>query len=105
MFFSGTPRSAAISRAMPKCESKSGRFGVISQIQHDIRRIQFGKRRAHPRLGGKISKPSAPSPMPSSLELHSIPWLSTPRSLPTLILKSPGNTAPGSASGTLSPTR
>jgi integrase len=53
---------------------------------------------------GRISKPSASSAMPSSFALHIMPCDSTPRSLPTLIVKSGPSFAPGKASGTLSPT-
>ena len=56
------------------------------------------------------SKPALSSEVRSSLAEHNMPWLSTPRSLPSLILNglpsSPGgNSAPTLAQGTLIPTR
>ena len=51
-----------------------------------------------------VEETDSPTGIPSSSALHIIPCDSTPRSLPTLILKSGPSTAPGRASGTLSPT-
>ncbi len=54
---------------------------------------------------GSSSKPSSLSSRSISDAPHSIPCDSTPRSLPFLILKSPGNTAPMVATGAFIPTR
>ena len=54
--------------------------------------------------GGRIHRPCSLSGRPSSEAEQSMPRLSTPRSLPSLISQPPGSTAPGSAQGTLSPT-
>ena len=98
------PVSAATSRAIPSWLSKSGRFGVISKSstvsEGNISFIAVPTEAAESR----ISSPSDSSESPNSFALHIIPSDSTPRSFPTLILKSPGITAPGSAKGTLSPT-
>src|SRR5215475_8405426 len=54
--------------------------------------------------GERINRPAASDPRPSSIALQSIPSLSTPRSWLFRISVPFGNFAPGSASGTLSPT-
>ena len=52
---------------------------------------------------GRISRPSASSASASSFAEQSMPCESSPRSFDSLIVKPPGSFAPGSASGTLSP--
>ena len=95
---------AAISRASPKWLSKSPRFGVISTS----RMVSLGKRSLIDApifaSGDRIKRPEASEPRPSSIALQSIPSDSTPRSLLFRISVPFGNFAPGSASGTLSPT-
>ena len=54
---------------------------------------------------GNSNKPSILSSKSISEAPHSIPCDSIPRSLPFLILKSPGNTAPMVATGAFIPTR
>ena len=53
---------------------------------------------------GNTIKPSTSSGMPNSLPEHNMPLDTWPRILVGLILKSPGNTAPGKEQGTLMPT-
>src|SRR5437868_6750569 len=100
----GAPVSAAISLAKPKWLSRSPRFGVISTSKI----VSSGNNDAigSPIFasGERINNPSLSSESPSSLGLQSIPSDSTPRSLLGLIFRSPTSTAPGNASGTLSPT-
>ena len=52
---------------------------------------------------GRTSRPEASSAMPSSLAEQSMPEDSMPRTLATLIVKSPGRLAPGRAQGTFRP--
>src|SRR3954466_14985449 len=98
------PVSAARSRAKPKWLRRSPRFGVISTSKI----VSSGNNDAigSPIVasGERIRRPSLSCERPSSLGLQSIPCDSTPRSLLGLILRSPTRTAPGKASGTLSPT-
>ena len=63
-------------------------------------------------VSGRISRPPWSSDSFSSRAEHSMPWLSTPRSLPSLISKglpasssAGGNSAPTKAHGTLMPAR
>ena len=97
--------NCAISRARPRIEKQSARFGVKSIS------IMVSFRRKYSRISiptgassGKINSPACSSLSPSSRAEHNIPNDSTPRSLDFLIRKSPGNTAPMVANGTLTPT-
>ncbi len=96
--------SAAISRASPKWLSKSPRLGVIStsRIVSLGNKSEIGAPIFAP--GDKIKRPAASDPRPSSIALHNIPSLSTPRSLLFRISVPLGNFVPGNASGILSPT-
>ena len=87
------------------CERQSGRLGVIStskMVSPGGRTWLIGV----PSAGrpSRIKRPLWSSPIPSSLPEQSIPSESWPRILDCFILKSPGRRAPGSATGTLSPT-
>jgi hypothetical protein len=92
-------------------EDHRARFNAIRALEAEVNHpiailqdLQGPKIRLGAVSGGKMRRPSESSARRSSFALHIIPSLSTPRSLPVLILKSPGSTAPGSASRTLSPT-
>ncbi len=95
-----------ISRAIPRILKQSPRFGVI------LISITLSSRSKYSRILrptgaslGSSNKPSILSSKSISDAPHSMPCDSIPRSLPFLILKSPGNTAPIVATGAFIPTR
>ena len=95
----------AISRAIPRILKQSPRFGVIlmsitlsSSFKYSRIFIPTGA------SAGNSNNPSILSSKSISEAPQSIPCDSTPRSLPFLILKSPGNTAPIVATGAFMPT-
>ena len=98
------PVSADTSRARPSMPRQSGRFGVSFSSR------QMSSRPSSARSGvpgwasaARIIRPSLSLAMPSSTAAQSIPADGTPRTLASLILKSPGTTAPGNAHGTFKP--
>ncbi|MCY1408986.1 hypothetical protein D9M71_243200 [compost metagenome] len=95
-----------ISRAIPRILKQSPRFGVILISMTLSSSLRYS--RIFTPTGasaGSSSKPSILSSRSISEAPQSIPCDSTPRSLPFLILKSPGNTAPMVATGAFIPTR
>ena len=95
-----------ISRAIPRMLKQSPRFGVI------LMSITWSSRSRYSRIltptgasSGNSKRPSILSSRSISEAPHSIPCDSTPRSLPFLILKSPGKTAPMVATGAFMPAR
>src|SRR6267143_2268913 len=102
---SGAPVSACTSRAMPRCESASGRLGVTFSskiVSGSPSACSIGVPIRVSR--GKVSSPAWSSESPTSRAEQSIPELSTPRSFARPIRWPPGSTAPGRAIGTTSPT-
>ena len=109
--WSGVPVKADNSRAMPNTLKQCAKFGVSLRVN------KVSSKRKCSRMfcpsGASFAssnKPPWSSAIFNSLAEHNMPSLSTPRSLPTLILKglpsSPGgNSAPTIAQGTLIPTR
>ena len=109
--FSGAPVSAATSRAMPWTLKACARFGVSLRVNSVSSRFRYW-RMSWPSgaSSGSSSRPPWSSASCSSRAEHSMPWLSTPRSLPTLMRKglpsSPGgSSAPTWAQGTRMPGR
>ena len=76
-----SPKSAATSRAIPTCESASGRFGRDVDLEHLVEQARRGAARSAPAgaSGDRIKIPSPASLMPSSTSLHSMPGDNTPR--------------------------
>ncbi|CVI09054.1 hypothetical protein AMPH_13106 [Acinetobacter baumannii] len=96
----------ATSRAIPRILKQSPRFGVI--LISMTLSSSFKYSRMFTPTGaslGNSSKPSILSSRSISEAPHSMPCDSTPRSLPFLILKSPGNIAPIVATGAFIPAR
>ena len=109
--FSGAPVSAETSRAMPKTLSACARLGVSLSVK-TVSSSSSQWRMSVPTGASPASSSRPPwsSAIFSSRALHSMPRLSTPRSLPTPILNglpsSPaGSSAPTRASGAFSPAR
>ena len=102
---SGTPSTAATSRATPRWLSASARFGVTftsSTASSSPSALASGV--PGTRSLGRMRSPLASSDSPSSLPEQSIPWLSTPRRLARWMVGPPGSVVPTVASGTRSPT-
>ena len=98
--------NATTSRAKPFMLKQSARLGVIFKVII-LSSSDRNSRIVVPTVAsaGKINKPSTPSSgSPNSLDEHNMPFEVWPRILVGLILKLPGNTAPGKAHGTLMPT-
>src|SRR4051812_43988050 len=97
---------------MPMTLLRSGRLGVISRsyTTSPAARPKYSANGWPTSAAGfRIKRPSTSSPSPSSFGEHIIPCDSTFRIFPTLMVNggdpaAVGNVAPGSASGTLSPT-
>ena len=107
----GEPVSAATSRAMPYTLRQCARLGVSLRV-NSMSSSNSCSRMLRPTTasGASSSRPPWSSANCSSLDEHSMPWLSTPRSLPNLIKKglpsSPGGSAaPTVAQGTRMPAR
>ena len=106
------PVMAETSRAIPINDKQSALLGVnlITKIWSSRSRYS---RMSWPTgaSAGNSKIPSWSSPKPSSRPEHNIPWLSTPRSLPTLIMNglppasAGGSSAPTMAQGILIPAR
>ena len=112
----GTQRVAPViaetSRAMPIKERQSALLGV--NLMTNIWSSRSRYFRISSPIGasaGNSRMPSWSSPKPSSRPEHNIPWLSTPRSFPTLIMNglppasAGGSSAPTMAQGILIPAR
>src|SRR5256885_5937595 len=99
------PVSADSSRAMPKCESASGRFGVtlISSTKSGSP-SSWAMGAPGDVSRGRRSRPLWSSDKPSSRAEQSMPALSMPRSLARSMRIPAGSVAPGVAIGTTSPT-
>ena len=93
---------APTSRAMPTIDRQSGRFGVISRSS-TVSPAPMKSAMGWPTgaSAGSTQMPEWSCPSPSSRREQHMPQLTTPRSFDFLILKSPGSTAPTSATGTL----
>src|SRR4051794_18368444 len=108
---SAAPVSADNSRATPKTLKACARFGVSLSVKRVSSRLSTLRTSAPTSASGaSSSKPPWSSLSLSSRAEHSMPWLSTPRSLPSLIWNglpsSPGgSSAPTSAVGTRMPGR
>ena len=101
---SGAPKSAATSRAIPTCDSASGRFGVTLTSSTSSSSPTWPARSAPTGASGdRIKIPSPASLMPSSTSLQSMPGDDTPRTSLRSSLRPPGNVAPGGAQATLPP--
>ena len=113
--FNSLSKDAALSRARPITERQSGRFGVISNsttsslsISASLMSIPSVKFTASSR-SFRIKMPFSIAVgiscvvRPSSAIEQSIPFDSTPRSLPALITISPGSLAGAFATGTTAP--
>ena len=108
---SGAPVSAANSRATPYTLSAWARLGVSFRVNSVS--SSFRTSRTSPPTGASADSSSRPpwsSLSCSSRAEHSMPWLSTPRSLPSLITNglpssAGGSSAPTRAQGTLMPAR
>ncbi len=99
------PSAAATSRAMPMCESASGRFGVtFTSRSTSSSASAFAMGVPGATVRSRISRPLASSESPSSFAEQSMPEDSTPRSFAFSIFVPPGRTVPTVASGTTSPT-
>ena len=99
------PSAAATSRAIPRCESASGRFGVTftsRSTSSSPSAFAMGVPGATAR--SRMRRPLASVASPSSFAEQSIPDDSTPRSFAFSIFVPPGRTVPTVASGTTSPT-
>src|SRR3954468_10777444 len=108
---SGAPVSADSSRATPYTDRACARLGVSLSVKTCSSRFSTPRTSA-PRgaSAASSSRPPWSSESCSSRAEHNMPWLSTPRNLPSLIANglpsSPGgSSAPTSAVGTLMPTR
>ena len=99
------PVSADTSRAIPLMLRQSARFGVIFSVNTVSSKSRYSRMFAPTGAScGRMCKPFTPSSgRPSSSVEHNIPFDTTPRILVGLILKLPGNTAPGNEHGTLMP--
>src|SRR5947208_582879 len=100
------PVSAASSRATPRTDRQSGRFGVTSTSRTWSSRPRCATR-SRP-SGASPSRTRIPSsgsgPNPSSRSEHSIPWDGTPRIVAVSTRRWPGSTAPGGARAARTPT-
>ncbi len=100
------PVSAASSRATPRTERQSGRFGVTSTSRTWSSRPRWATRswprRASP--SRRRSPASCSSPRPSSRSEQSIPCDSTPRIRAAATRRPPGSVAPGGANAARAPT-
>ncbi len=75
-----TPVIAPTSRAMPRIDRQSARFGVSFSVSSESSRSSAGAgRRRSAQSGSSSSSPDASSEMPSSAAEHSMPCDSTPR--------------------------
>ena len=102
---SSPPVKAAISRASPTMLSASPRFGLTSTSSTmSPTTSASGVPSAISSPWPRMWMPSASVPRPSSMALHSIPLLTSPRILLRSMRRSPGSTAPTSAAGTSWPT-
>ena len=108
---SGAPVKADNSRAIPNTLKQCARLGVSFKVNKVSSKCKCS-RMFCPKGASLVSSNKPPWSLAifNSLAEQSMPSLSTPRSLPTLILKglpsSPGgNSAPTMAQGTLIPTR
>ncbi|OQA06758.1 MAG: hypothetical protein BWY66_01696 [bacterium ADurb.Bin374] len=101
---SGRLKIADSSRAMPRWERASPRFGVtlISKITSSMPRA-FTISSPMETSAGRIQSPSCSSLMPSSRRLHIMPNDSSPRIFALRISKPVGSDAPIVATGTLLP--
>ena len=101
---SGSLNHAASSRAMPRCDWQSGRFGVISR-SNTVSPGGSTSFIAVPSAGlpERMSRPLWSVPMPISSGEHIMPSDDWPRIFDCLISKFPGRTAPGSATRTRLP--
>ena len=98
------PVMAAISRATPRCDNKSGRFGKTSRS----RRVSASDNTSSNGVPGAASvssvmMPSCSCPRPSSRGEQSIPLDVSPRIFRCSILRPPGMTVPVRANGYLCP--
>ena len=93
------PVAAATSRARPKIERASPRFGLTSMSRTTS---PYRSTSGTPigASGARMRMPSASEVSPSSSPEQSIPLLTTPIFSVRSIRRSPGRTAPGSATGT-----
>ena len=74
------PKCAASSRAMPRCESASGRLGVtFTSNTSSTAPMNAATSSPAGAVGGRIKIPSPSSPRPISGSLHSMPGDITPR--------------------------
>ena len=96
---SGAPVSAATSRASPTIERASPRFGLTS-TSSTVSPYSAVSSAPSGVSAGRIRIPSASTVSPSSSPEQSIPLLTTPIFSVRSIRRSPGRTAPGSATGT-----
>ena len=108
---SGAPVKADTSRATPYTLRQCARLGVSLSVNSVSSRFKCS-RMFWPKgaSNASSSKPPWSSDSFNSRAEHNMPWLSTPRSLPTLMTKglpsSPGgSSAPTKAQGTRMPTR
>ena len=84
--FSGAPVSAATSRATPKTLRTWPRLGVSLSVKSVSSSCRWPRRSAPTgAASSRISRPPWSSESLSSRAEHSMPWLSTPRSLPSLM--------------------
>ena len=99
------PVNADTSRAMPLMLRQSARFGVIFSVKTVSSKSRYSRMFVPTGAScGRMCRPFTPSSgSPSSSVEHNIPFDTTPRILVGLILKLPGNTAPGNEHGTLMP--
>ena len=95
-----------ISRAIPRILKQSPRFGVMLISITLSSRFKYSRTFTPTGASfGNSKRPSILSSRSISEAPHSMPCDSTPRSLPFLILKSPGKTAPIVATGAFIPVR
>ena len=93
------PVTAAISRASPMIDRASPRFGLTS-TSRIVSPYSSASGLPSGASAGRIRIPSASAVRPSSSPEQSIPLLTTPIFSVRSIRRSPGRTAPGSATGT-----
>jgi len=100
------PVRAASSRATPRTERQSGRFGVTSTSRTWSSRPRRVMRSCPSRASASRRRipASCSSPSPSSRSEQSIPCDSTPRIFVAVMRRPPGSTAPGGANAARAPT-
>ena len=95
---------AATSRATPRIDRQSARFGVSLSVRMTSSRSSASRRsRPTAKSGSSVISPDASSESPSSLPEHNMPCDLTPRIAALRITTPPGSTAPILAHGTSIP--